>query len=80
LTRFPAGDDRPDAQRRATACHAVLDQHTAHYSEHRPRRAWSLRLPGADEIATAIVTDLAMQKTGRRRVPGGLINEYEQAA
>lgn len=28
----------------------------------------------------AAVTDLAMMKTRRRRVPGGLINEYERAA
>jgi len=59
---------------------AVLDQDAVHYNEHRPHRARSLRPPSAAEIAPAVITNLAAPKIRRRRVPGGLINEYEQAA
>ncbi len=59
---------------------AVLDQYAVHYNEHRPHRARNLRPPGAAEIAPAVITDLATPKIRRRRVLGGLINEYEQVA
>jgi hypothetical protein len=36
--------------------------------------------PGADEIAPATITDLETAQIRRRRVLGGLITEYEQAA
>jgi hypothetical protein len=35
-----------------------------------------LGLPGADEIAPAVITDLATAEIRRRWVLGGLINEY----
>ena len=39
-----------------------------------------LGLPAADEIAPAVITDLATAEIRRRWVLGGLINEYERAA
>ena len=59
---------------------AVLDEYVSHYNEHRPHRARNLRPPDCDDIATAAVTDLTTAKTRRRKVLGGLIHEYEQAA
>jgi putative transposase len=59
---------------------AVLDEYVVHYNEHRPHRARNLRPPGADEITPAVITDLATSAIRRRRVLGGLINEYERAA
>jgi putative transposase len=58
----------------------VLDKYAAHYNQHRPHRALNLRPPGAAEDPPAAVTDLATAKIRRRRVLGGLISEYEQAA
>ena len=55
-------------------------EYAVHYNEHRPRRARSLRPPGADEVTPANVTDLATLKIRRRRVLGGLINEYQRVA
>jgi putative transposase len=59
---------------------AVLGEYVVHYNEHRPHRARNLRPPGADEIAPVAITDLATAQIRRRRVLGGLITEYEQAA
>ena len=59
--------------------HAVLDQYVAHYNEHRPHRARDLRPPGA-EITPAVIADLAKPRIRRRRLLGGLINEYGRAA
>ena len=50
------------------------------YNDHHPHRAHNLRPPGADEIRPAAITDLATAEIRRRRVLGGLITEYEQAA
>jgi hypothetical protein len=55
-------------------------------SEEEVRAAWekvrararNLRPP--DHDAMTAITDLAAARTRRRRVLGGLINEYEQAA
>ena len=58
----------------------VLDEYAAHYNEHRPHRGRNLRPLGADEITPAVNTDLATPKIRRRRVLGGLANEYERAA
>ncbi|MDQ2816343.1 MAG: transposase, partial [Actinomycetota bacterium] len=57
----------------------VLDEYVSHYNQHRPHRARSLRPPDGDSI-TAPVTDLETAGIRRRRVLGGLIHEYEQAA
>jgi len=59
---------------------AVLDAYAAHYNRHRPHRGRSLRPPDCDDIAMAATTDLAAARIQRRRVLGGLINEYERAA
>jgi putative transposase len=59
---------------------AVPGEYVVHYNEHRPHRARNLRPPGADEIAPVAITDLATAQIQRRRVLGGLITEYEQAA
>ena len=58
----------------------VLDEYALHYNEHRPHRGRNLRPPGADEIAPAVVIDVAAPKIRRRRVLGALINEYGRAA
>ena len=60
--------------------HAVLDEYALHYNQRRPHRARNLRPPGADETAPAFIADLAVPKIMRRRVTGGLINQYEPAA
>jgi transposase InsO family protein len=60
--------------------HAVLDEYVAHYNRQRPHRARRLRPPDSDDITTAAVTDMATARVRRRRVLGGLINEYREAA
>ena len=59
---------------------AVLDRYAVHYNHHRPHRARNLRPPDCEEITTAAITGLTTEKIRRRRVLGGLINEYERAA
>jgi putative transposase len=59
---------------------AVLDEYAAHYNQHRPHRARNLRPPDSDDITMAAITDLATAGMRRRRVLGGLINEYQRAA
>jgi putative transposase len=58
----------------------VLDEYALHDHEHRPHRARNLRPPGAAEMAPAVIADLATPKIRRRRVFGGLVNEYQRAA
>jgi len=58
---------------------AVLDEYAAHYNRHRPHRGRNLR-PDCDDITMAATSDLAAARIHRRRVLGGLINEYERAA
>jgi putative transposase len=60
--------------------HAILDEYAAHYNQHRPHRARHLRPPDSDDITTAVITDLPTAGIRRRRVLGGLINEYQRAA
>jgi len=60
--------------------HAVLDEYVAHYNQHRPHRARNLRPPDSDDITMAAISDLAVARIWRRRVLGGLINEYQRAA
>lgn len=59
---------------------AVLDEYAGHYNRHRPHRARDLRAPDSDDISVAAVTDPTTAEIRRRRVLGGLINEYERAA
>ena len=58
----------------------VLDEYAAHYNRHRPHRARDLRPPDGGDSITAPVTGLTTARIRRRRVLGGLIHEYEQAA
>ena len=58
----------------------VLDGYAAHYNRHRPHRARNLRPPDSDDIPTAPATDLTTVRIWRRRVLGGVINEYQRAA
>jgi putative transposase len=59
---------------------AVLDEYITHYNQHRPHRARNLRPPDHDDSVPAPVTGLAAARIQRRKVPGGLIHEYERAA
>ena len=59
---------------------AILDEYAGHYNRHRPHRARDLRPPDCDDITPAEMADLTTARTRRRRIPGGLINEYERAA
>ena len=59
---------------------AVLDEYAAHDNRHRPHRGRNLRPPDRDDITMASTGDLAAARIQRRRVLGGLINEYERAA
>ena len=59
---------------------AALDEYVAHYNRHRPHRARNLRPPDHDDSTTGPVTDLTTARIQRRRVLGGLINEYHRAA
>jgi putative transposase len=54
--------------------------YAAHYDHHRPRRARNLRPPDCDQNAPGASTSPAVTDILRRRVLGGLINEYERAA
>ena len=59
---------------------AVLDEYAAHYNRHRPHRARNLGPPDSGDNPTAPASDLTMARIQRRRVLGGLINEYQRAA
>jgi putative transposase len=59
---------------------AVLDEYARHDNQHRPHRARDLRPPDCDDITMAEIADLTAARIRRRRVLGGLINEYEWAA
>jgi hypothetical protein len=60
--------------------HAVLAEYAGLDNQHRPHRARDLRPPNSDGIAMAEIADLTTAKIRRRRVLGGLINEYEWVA
>jgi transposase InsO family protein len=54
----------------------ILNEYEAHYNGRRPHRSLQLQPPGPDHP----VADLPQERTTRRPVLGGLINEYERAA
>jgi transposase InsO family protein len=54
----------------------VLTEYTRHYNEHRPHRSLDQRPPNPPSE----VVDLTTARIRRRRILGGLINEYSQAA
>jgi|SRR5215472_2340362 len=60
--------------------HAVLDQYVAHYNHHRPHRGRNLRPPDSDDMTTVAVIGLTSARIRRKRILGGLINEYQRAA
>jgi putative transposase len=55
---------------------AVLREYVAHYNGHRPHRSLGQQPPNPP----AQVVDLNAARVQRRRLLGGLINEYSQAA
>ena len=55
---------------------AVLAEYVRHYNGRRPHRSRELRPPRPTHPAA----DLNSQRIKRRRLLGGLINEYERAA
>ena len=55
---------------------SVLDDYVAHYNRHRPHRSRQQRPPDHDHQA-GVPPDLPVQ---RRKVLGGVINEYYRAA
>jgi putative transposase len=54
----------------------VLAEYEAHYNARRPHRSRQLHPPRPDYP----VANLSQEQIKRRRVLGGLINEYERAA
>jgi putative transposase len=59
---------------------AVLDEYAGHFNQHRPHRARNLRPPDHDPRTPPPVADLTAARIRRRKVLGGLIHEYQQAA
>ena len=66
----------PAPQNVDTSWRSVLGQYAGHYNGHRPHQSRQQRPPGQDDQAD-VPLDLPVQ---RRKVLGGLINEYYQAA
>lgn len=58
----------------------IPDECAAHYNGLRPHRARSLRPPDGNDILTVRLATLRRRESGRRRILGGLINEYQRAA
>jgi hypothetical protein len=54
----------------------VLTEYTHHYNDHRPHRSLDQRPPNPP----LHVVDLKTAQVHRQPIPGGLINEYSQAA
>jgi putative transposase len=54
----------------------VLAEYTRHYTDHRPHRSLGQRPPNPP----LDVVDLNASRIQHRPIPGGLINEYSQAA
>jgi putative transposase len=55
---------------------SVLGEYAGHYNGHRPHQSRQQRPPDRDDQAR-VPPDLQAQ---RRKVPGGMINEYHHAA
>jgi putative transposase len=58
----------------------VLARYVAHYNAHRPHRSLGQRPPDPRLRPVDGVASLPLGEVRRRRILGGLINEYEQAA
>ena len=59
---------------------AVLVAYAKHYNGHRPHQSRDQQAPDAKALPVRHVADLAAHRVRRRRVLGGLINEYREAA
>jgi putative transposase len=57
---------------------AVLNEYVAHYNQHRPHRARNLSPPVSP--VRPPIAEPGKQTIQRRRILGGLISEYHQAA
>lgn len=55
---------------------SVLGEYAAHYNGHRPHQSRAQRLPDHDEQAVVPLE----RRIERRKVLGGLTNEYRRAA
>ena len=55
---------------------SILVEYAGHYNGHRPHQSRQQRPPDQDDL-TRVSLDLPVQ---RRKVLGGVINEYYQAA
>ena len=62
-----------------THARRVLDTYAQHYNQHRPHQARD-QLPPLAQEHPAPVTDLTYHRLLRKRVLGGVINEYKYAA
>jgi transposase InsO family protein len=58
---------------------AVLGEYLAHYNGHRPHQGRGQRPPNRETLPPP-VTELDPQRVRRRKILGGLVNEYSQAA
>jgi transposase InsO family protein len=59
---------------------AVLAAYVAHYNAHRPHRSFGQRPPDPRPTSVDGAANSPLGNVRRRRILGGLINEYEQAA
>jgi hypothetical protein len=57
----------------------VQREYLAHYNQHRPHQARGQRPPDRETLPPP-VTDLDARRVRRRKILGGLVNEYSQAA
>jgi putative transposase len=58
----------------------VLTAYAAHYNQHRPHQSRDQRPPEVEANPSSSVVDLDSARIRRRRILGGLINEYSEAA
>jgi transposase InsO family protein len=58
---------------------AVLGAYLTHYNQHRPHQGRGQRPPDRETFPPP-VTDLDARRVRRRKILGGLVNEYYQAA
>jgi transposase InsO family protein len=58
---------------------AVLGKYLTHYNQHRPHQSRGQRPPDRDALPSPVI-DLDVRRVRRRKILGGLVNEYSQAA
>ena len=58
---------------------AVLGEYLTHYNQHRPHQSRGQRPLGRDALPSPVI-DLDARRVRRRKILGGLVNEYSQAA